>query len=163
MTLLTTPSPDGVKATMDRLVASIERRHLTVFSRVDHGGGARSAGLELGDEEVVSFGDPRVGTLLMQADPTLGYELPLRMLVWRRPAAAGETAGTRETARETAGETAGMGEAARAGEAMTDETKVSYRPATELAADYELAGSAEILERMDGLLAALVQEAVTPA
>jgi uncharacterized protein (DUF302 family) len=148
MTLLTTSSPDGVRETMDRLMACIERRNLTVFSRVDHAGGARAVGLELGDEEVVSFGDPRVGTLLMQADPTIGYELPLRILVWRQPA---------QGAGETAGETTGEG----AGEAAKSETKVSHRPAGELAADYELAGRDEILERMDSLLAALVQEAVT--
>jgi uncharacterized protein (DUF302 family) len=53
-----------------------------VFARVDHGGGAHAAGLELADEELLIFGDPPVGTLLMQSDPEIGYELPLRVLVW---------------------------------------------------------------------------------
>jgi uncharacterized protein (DUF302 family) len=55
---------------------------LTVFARLDHAAAARQAGLELADEEVVLFGSPRAGTTLMQSDPRIGVELPLRMLVW---------------------------------------------------------------------------------
>jgi uncharacterized protein (DUF302 family) len=33
-------------------------------------------------EEVILFGNPRAGTGLMQADPRVGIELPLRVLVW---------------------------------------------------------------------------------
>ena len=53
-----------------------------MFARIDHGGGAHAAGLELAEEQLVIFGDPHVGTLLMQRDATVGYELPLRLLVW---------------------------------------------------------------------------------
>jgi uncharacterized protein (DUF302 family) len=38
--------------------------------------------LELADEEVVLFGNPRAGTPLMRSDPRIGVELPLRMLIW---------------------------------------------------------------------------------
>jgi beta-galactosidase len=82
MPLTTANSPHSVVLTMDRLVAALDRRGIAVFARVDHGGGARGAGLELAEEEVLIFGDPGVGTLLMQDDPEIGYELPLRVLVW---------------------------------------------------------------------------------
>lgn len=72
--------------TMSRLVEAIERRGLTVFTRVDHAAGARAVGMDLADEEVVLFGNPRSGTPLMQSDPRIGIELPLRMLVWREGA-----------------------------------------------------------------------------
>ncbi len=65
------------------LVNAIEDRGLEVFARIDHAAGARSVGLELADEEVIVFGSPRSGTPLMQSDPRVGIELPLRMLVWR--------------------------------------------------------------------------------
>jgi uncharacterized protein (DUF302 family) len=65
------------------LVDAIERHGLTVFARVDHAAGARAAGLELADEQVIVFGSPQSGTPLMQSDPQIGIELPLRMLVWR--------------------------------------------------------------------------------
>ena len=82
MSLTIAESPHGVTGTVDRLLAALEARGIELFARVDHGGGARAAGLQLADEELLIFGDPRVGTLLMQGDPSIGYELPLRMLVW---------------------------------------------------------------------------------
>jgi uncharacterized protein (DUF302 family) len=82
MSLITVKSPHGVSATLERALAALERRGIAVFTQVDHGAGARAAGLELADEQLIIFGDPRVGTLLMQQDPTIGYELPLRLLVW---------------------------------------------------------------------------------
>src|SRR2546423_9990932 len=82
MSLRTARSAHSVPATVDRLIAALGRRGITVFARVDHAAGARKAGLQLADEELVIFGDPRVGSLLMQRDPAVGYELPLRLLIW---------------------------------------------------------------------------------
>jgi uncharacterized protein (DUF302 family) len=76
----------GFAATMTALIAGIERRGLTVFALVDHGGGAREAGLELENEQVILFGNPRTGTPLMQDDRRIGIELPLRILVWQEGA-----------------------------------------------------------------------------
>jgi uncharacterized protein (DUF302 family) len=72
----------GYEETLERLLAGIEHRQLTLFGQIDHAAGAREAGLELDDEMVVLFGSPRAGTPLMQADPGIGIELPLRILVW---------------------------------------------------------------------------------
>jgi len=69
--------------TTSSLVGAIERRGLTVFARIDHAAGAREVGLQMADEHVVLFGNPRSGTPLMQSDPRIGIELPLRMLIWR--------------------------------------------------------------------------------
>jgi uncharacterized protein (DUF302 family) len=88
MSLTTRVSPHDVRATVERVLAALENRGIRVLARIDHAAGARAAGLELPDEEVVIFGDPRVGTALMQSDPQVGYELPLRLLVWD---AGGET------------------------------------------------------------------------
>jgi uncharacterized protein (DUF302 family) len=82
MSLTTTKSAHSVPATVDRVIAALGRRGIRVFARIDHAAGARQAGLELADEELVIFGDPRVGTLLMQRDAAVGYELPLRLLIW---------------------------------------------------------------------------------
>ena len=38
--------------------------------------------MELADEVVVVFGNPRSGTPLMLQDPRIGIELPLRVLIW---------------------------------------------------------------------------------
>jgi uncharacterized protein (DUF302 family) len=79
----TRTSAAGFTETLDALLAAIVSRGLTVFAQIDHAAGAREAGLELEDEVVVLFGNPRTGTPLMQADRRVGIELPLRILVWR--------------------------------------------------------------------------------
>ncbi|MGO9762426.1 MAG: DUF302 domain-containing protein [Solirubrobacteraceae bacterium] len=81
--MIVTPSSLSYHVTMRSLVEAIEQRGLTVFAQIDHAAGAREVGLELADEEVVLFGSPRSGTPLMRADPRIGIELPLRMLIWR--------------------------------------------------------------------------------
>lgn len=68
--------------TMRRLIASVQERGLRIFARIDHAAGAREVGLELADEQVLVFGNPKAGTALMRDDPRIGIELPLRMLVW---------------------------------------------------------------------------------
>jgi uncharacterized protein (DUF302 family) len=75
-------SASGYGDTVRRLIDAVESRGLTVFARIDHAGAAREAGLELADEQVVLFGNPRAGTPLMQSDPRIGVELPLRILIW---------------------------------------------------------------------------------
>jgi uncharacterized protein (DUF302 family) len=127
LSLVTAHSPHSVRETVERLLSALEARGLEVFARIDHGAGARAAGLQLPDEEVVIFGDPRAGTPLMQADPEVGYELPLRLLVW-----------------DTGGQ-----------------TRIGYRPPTELAAEYRLSDRLDVLERMTGLLEQLVAVAIT--
>jgi len=82
MSLTVAESPDSVRLTADRAVAALQRRRITLFARIDHAAGAKSVGLELPDEQLLIFGDPKAGTPLMQDDPTMGYELPLRLLVW---------------------------------------------------------------------------------
>lgn len=70
-------------STTTRLTDAIRRRGLTIFCRIDHAAGAKEVGLDLQPEEVFIFGNPQAGTPLMQRDPAVGYELPLRILVWQ--------------------------------------------------------------------------------
>lgn len=78
----TVVSSSGHAETLIRLLDAITRRGLTVFAQIDHAAAAHEVGMELADEVVVVFGNPRAGTPLMQADPRIGIELPLRLLVW---------------------------------------------------------------------------------
>jgi uncharacterized protein (DUF302 family) len=83
--VLVTRSKAGYADTVSQLIEAITNRGLTVFGQIDHAAAAREAGFELAAEEVVLFGNPRAGTPLMQSDPRVGVELPLRMLVWDDP------------------------------------------------------------------------------
>ncbi len=40
--------------------------------------------MELHSVGILSFGDPKVGTILMQADPHVAIELPLKIMVFER-------------------------------------------------------------------------------
>jgi uncharacterized protein (DUF302 family) len=59
----------------------LDSKGIAVFGVYDHAANARDAGLALDDEVVIVFGSPEVGTALMQDNPDVGYELPLRILV----------------------------------------------------------------------------------
>jgi len=71
----------GVAEAADRLEAAVAGAGATVFARVDHGAGAASVDMELGDAELIVFGNPRLGTPVLQADIRAGLVLPLRVLV----------------------------------------------------------------------------------
>ena len=86
--LTTLASAFSATETMDRLVAAVTGKGLTVFARVDHAAGAREVGLALRPTELLIFGNARGGTPLMQARQTIGIDLPLKALIWQDAAGA---------------------------------------------------------------------------
>ena len=80
--LVTLGSRYSALQTVERLAAEIEKRGMTVFTRIDHAAAARAQGMALRPTEVLLLGNPRAGTPLMQADQTIGIDLPLKLLVW---------------------------------------------------------------------------------
>jgi uncharacterized protein (DUF302 family) len=80
--LISIASQHSAHDTVERLIAALAKRNLTVFARVDHAAGAASVGLPLRPTEVVIFGNARGGTALMQDQQTSGIDLPLKALVW---------------------------------------------------------------------------------
>jgi len=69
-------------ATMERLESLLKKRGLTVFARIDFSGDAERVGLSMRFEQLLIFGNPKAGTPLMRAVPTVGLDLPLKALVW---------------------------------------------------------------------------------
>jgi uncharacterized protein (DUF302 family) len=70
-----------VAETMARLIAEVEARGMKLFTTIDHSGEARASGLELRETQLVIFGNPQIGTPIMQAVPLAGLDLPLKVLV----------------------------------------------------------------------------------
>jgi uncharacterized protein (DUF302 family) len=81
--LITIASNHSVKETLDRLEASLRGNGVTVFARIDHAAGATSADMTLPPTELIIFGQPKAGTPLMQAQQSIGIDLPLKMLAWQ--------------------------------------------------------------------------------
>ncbi|WPY93059.1 DUF302 domain-containing protein [Limimaricola variabilis] len=71
-----------VAEVMDRLEAAVTEAGATVFARVDHGAGAEQAGMTLADSQLLIFGNPQLGTPVMQEDPLAGLYLPLKILAY---------------------------------------------------------------------------------
>lgn len=80
--LVTVPSKYPVKETVDRLAKALEEKGLKVAARFDHAAGAKAAGLELKPTEVVLFGNPKLGTPVMQASRSAAIDLPLKVVAW---------------------------------------------------------------------------------
>lgn len=81
--LITITSNHSVKETLDRLEASLRGNGVTVFARIDHAAAAASVDMTLPPTELIIFGHPKAGTPLMQAQQSIGIDLPLKMLAWQ--------------------------------------------------------------------------------
>jgi uncharacterized protein (DUF302 family) len=75
-------SRHSVDETMQRLESLLHEKGVTVFARVDHSGEAAKVGLIMRLTKVLIFGNPKGGTPLMQAVPTVAIDLPLKALLW---------------------------------------------------------------------------------
>lgn len=67
--------------TMDRLESAIMSRGMKIFARIDFSGDAEKEGLKMLPTKMLIFGNPRAGTPLMIASPSLAIDLPLKVLV----------------------------------------------------------------------------------
>ncbi|RDE25337.1 DUF302 domain-containing protein [Motiliproteus coralliicola] len=76
-------SPYSVKETADRFESILNNKGLTVFTRINHSQNAAKVELELAPTEVVIFGNPKVGTPLMQCGSTAAIDLPQKALFWQ--------------------------------------------------------------------------------
>lgn len=81
--LVSVVSRHDVATTTDKLIAALEEKGLSLFSRIDHAAGAAQAGMSLAPTQLVIFGSPKVGTALMNCGQTAGIDLPLKALIWQ--------------------------------------------------------------------------------
>jgi CubicO group peptidase (beta-lactamase class C family)/uncharacterized protein (DUF302 family) len=81
--IVTRESKFPVEETVSRLKALLGERNVPVFATFDHGENARRVGMELRPTQVLVFGNPKVGTRLMQDSQAIALDLPLRLSVWQ--------------------------------------------------------------------------------
>jgi uncharacterized protein (DUF302 family) len=67
---------------LSRLESLARARGLTIFARIDFSGDAARSGLTLRPTGLVILGNPKTGTPLMVANPTVAIDLPLKVLAW---------------------------------------------------------------------------------
>jgi uncharacterized protein (DUF302 family) len=79
--LIQVASPYSVDETLKRLQAVLAERGVQVFALIDHGGEAQKVGMKMRPTKLLIFGNPKGGTPLMVAAPTLAIDLPLKALI----------------------------------------------------------------------------------
>jgi uncharacterized protein (DUF302 family) len=72
----------SVSEAVSRMAAQIEREDWHLFARIDHAKEASGKGLELRPTELILFGNPMIGTLLMQCQQISAIDLPMKVLAW---------------------------------------------------------------------------------
>jgi uncharacterized protein (DUF302 family) len=80
--LVTITTKYSVGEALDRLEAALKAKGVKIFARIDHAAGAVSVGMKLRPTQALIFGNPKAGTPLMQANQTIGLDLPLKILSW---------------------------------------------------------------------------------
>lgn len=78
--LNTVESQNDHASSVEKFENLIKKQGLTHFSTIDHQANAKSVSMNLKPETVVVFGNPKMGTVLMNCNPSMGLDLPLRML-----------------------------------------------------------------------------------
>ncbi len=79
--LETVESQNDLPTAVAKLEKLIKDQGLTHFSTMDHKANALGVNMNLKPETVVVFGNPKMGTVLMNCNPSMGLDLPLRMLI----------------------------------------------------------------------------------
>ncbi len=79
--LVQVASPHTVDETVRRLESVLAERGVRVFVLVDHSGEAEKVGMKMRPTKLIIFGNPKGGTPLMVAAPTVAIDLPLKALV----------------------------------------------------------------------------------
>lgn len=75
-------SPYSVEETLNRLEAVLKKKAITVFARVDHMAGANKVGLDMQPTQLLIFGNPKMGTPLMNENQFMGLDLPMKAMAW---------------------------------------------------------------------------------
>ena len=76
------PSRHSVEQTVEKLQNLLETRGIKLFALIDHNGEAEKAGMHMRPTKLLIFGNPKAGTPLMLASPSIAIDLPLKILVW---------------------------------------------------------------------------------
>lgn len=79
--LVSIPSRQSVDNTVRRLEQILQAKEVKLFAVIDHSGEAEKAGIAMPPTKLVIFGNPKAGTPIMLASPSIAIDLPLKILI----------------------------------------------------------------------------------
>jgi uncharacterized protein (DUF302 family) len=75
------PSQHSVADTVAKLESMLQSKNVKLFAVIDHSGEAEKAGLTMPNTKLLIFGNPKGGTPLMLASPSVALDFPLKILI----------------------------------------------------------------------------------
>lgn len=79
---VTIPCRLSIDQAVQKLEGILQAKGVKLFAAIDHSGEAKNAGMSMRPTKLLIFGDPKAGTPLMIASPSIAIDLPLKILVW---------------------------------------------------------------------------------
>src|ERR1700737_512558 len=76
------PSNHSVDQTVEKLKNILQSKGVALFAAIDHSGEAEKIGMKMRPTKLLIFGNPKAGTPLMLAAPSVAIDLPLKILIW---------------------------------------------------------------------------------
>src|SRR5882757_9905390 len=76
------PANHSVDETVEKLKGILQSKGVALFATVDHSGEAAKVGMKMPPTKLLIFGNPKAGTPLMLASPSVAIDLPLKILIW---------------------------------------------------------------------------------
>jgi uncharacterized protein (DUF302 family)/uncharacterized membrane protein YidH (DUF202 family) len=80
--IIDTPSKHSVDETVEKLKTILQAKGITLFALVDHSAEAEKVGMKMRPTKLLIFGNPKGGTPVMLAAPSIAIDLPLKILIW---------------------------------------------------------------------------------
>ena len=80
--IVTIRSHQSVEQTARRVEEILQTKGIKLFALIDHSGEAEKTGMPMRPTKLLIFGNPKAGTPLMLAVPSVAIDLPLKILVW---------------------------------------------------------------------------------
>ncbi len=81
--MINVKSAYSVAETDTRLENILKQKGMTIFARINHSEGAGKVGIKLRETRLIIFGNPKVGSLLMQCRQSIAIDLPQKALIWK--------------------------------------------------------------------------------
>ena len=78
--LIIRASDNSVAETINKIEMLVKTKGMKIFVRINHASEGKAVGLEMPPTEVLIFGDPHNGSVLMNEHPLLAIDLPLKLL-----------------------------------------------------------------------------------
>ena len=81
--MISSASQFSVDETVTRFETILKEKGLTLFAKIDHAANAANIDVAMSPTVLIIFGNPKVGTPLMQCAQQAAIDLPQKVLIWQ--------------------------------------------------------------------------------